>query len=250
MSLKILKSYGKTQFFSKPGKLRRYGVPAGGPLDPVTPKFVRAALNLDDDAPLIEVMGSITFEARMPMTICWMTPQEGYVKKLAKWEVCTITCMGAFAGYLGFSQQILPEQNLRGMFEPLSQLRYLPLSQQVYFNMRATLDVSRVGFRFDCNLPSPGDAHLESEPVCIGLMQQTPTGQVIIIGPDGPVTGGYQKLGVMIQADLPYLALLQMRQDYEMVPVSHEIARVARLDQIETLRKRCEFLRAMQNTRA
>jgi allophanate hydrolase subunit 2 len=249
MSMQILKSYGKVQFTTQAKKFRKFGVPPGGPLDPYTPQIVRAALAIHADAPIIEVMGSITFEARTPMSICWMTPTEGYVKTLAKYEVCTITCIGAFAGYLGFSDQQLPTQNLRGMFEPTTHLRFIPDEYRETIGVVSTLDISRVGFKFDSKLPGRPD-QIESEPVCVGTIQQTPSGQIIVLGPDGPVTGGYRKLGTLIQADLPQLALLRAPHAYQFDPVTLEEATAARRQIEATLKMHKEMLGAVQIPRA
>jgi allophanate hydrolase subunit 2 len=43
---------------------------------------------------------------------------------------------------------------------------------------------------------------LPSEPSCMGVVQVTPSGEPIILGPDGPTIGGYPKIGVVISADL------------------------------------------------
>ena len=44
MSLKVIKKYGSIHKFSSSVKLKKYGVPSGGPIDPFTPELVRAAL--------------------------------------------------------------------------------------------------------------------------------------------------------------------------------------------------------------
>jgi allophanate hydrolase subunit 2 len=225
--------------------MRRFGVPPGGPIDPYTPHLVRASLLLEPDAPIIEVMGTIVFEARTPITVTWMTPQGGFVKNLGKWESCRITCMGSFAGYLGFTHRVLPERKLKGLFDPISQFRYVPCDYRLPFDARSTLDMSRMGFRMDCTL----DANYEqgpSEPACPGLIQQTPSGQIIVLGPEGPVTGGYRKLGTVIQADYPYLAMITSQQHYEFIPVDLDIARQARQEVEQAVTVRSKFLRIMQ----
>jgi allophanate hydrolase subunit 2 len=55
-----------------------------------------------------------------------------------------------------------------------------------------------------------GDAkEFPSEPACFGVIQITPSGMPIIIGPDGPTIGGYPKIGVVISADLPAVGQLR-----------------------------------------
>jgi allophanate hydrolase subunit 2 len=249
VSLQIIKSYGQVQFITAPRRFRKFGVPNGGAIDPFTPQLVRSALGISDDSPLIEVMGSITFEAKVPMSICWMTPHEGYVRTLARRENCTITCMGTFAGYLGFCDQAMPTQKLQGVSARNHRLRYLPIEHDEAFEARSTLDASRIGFKFESSL----EAYVhqkESEPACVGLIQQTPSGQVIVLGPDGPVTGGYRKLGTVIQADFAQLAMLRLQHRYEFVPVTMDEAVRARRELSEEVRRCREMLRAVQTPKS
>ncbi|MBI1335297.1 MAG: hypothetical protein GC165_20740 [Armatimonadetes bacterium] len=245
MSLKVIKKFGHIQKISRPMKLRKQGVPPSGPIDPFTPEIVRAALLHDSDSNIVEVMGTIVFEARRPMTIAWMTPQGGFVRYLRKFEKIRVTCVGEFAGYLGFTPRMLPDRNLEGLFPPVHQLRYLPLEARETFHIKSTLNLSRQGFRFDSDFPTGAEPGA-TEPACQGLIQQTPSGQIIVLGPDGPVTGGYRKLGVIIRADWPYLASMNYFEEYELVPVNHLIARHAYEETLSELHKRTQILRVLQ----
>lgn len=245
MSLKIIKKYGSICKLSPQAKLRKYGVPSGGPIDPFTPDLVRAALLHGPTSTLIEVMGTILFEARRPMSVAWMTPQGGFVKHLNKFERIRVTSGGEFAGYLGFTPKLLPDRNLEGMFPAINQLRYLPLGVHEAFSVKSTLNLSRVGFRFESALKSEA-LQGPSEPACQGLIQQTPSGQIIVLGPDGPVTGGYHKVGTIIRADWPYLASMTYFQTYDLIPVNMDIARKAYDFTTKELAKRCKLLRIIQ----
>lgn len=245
MSLKVIKKYGSIHKFSTPTKLRKYGVPSAGPIDPFTPDIVRAALLHGPTSSLVEVMGTIVFEARRPMTVAWMTPQGGFVKHLKKFERIRVSTGGEFAGYLGFTPKMLPDKNLEGMFPPISQLRFLPLGHDKEFHVKSTLNLSRIGFRFESDLASNA-IQGPSEPACQGLIQQTPSGQIIILGPDGPVTGGYHKIGTIIRADWPYLASMSYFESYELIPVNMEIAGQAYTNSMAELAKRCKLLRIIQ----
>lgn len=245
MSLKVITKHGHVQKLSRPLRLRKQGVPPGGPIDPFTPEIIRAALLHDPESAIVEVMGTIVFEARRPMTVAWMTPQGGFVRYLRKFEKIRVTCVGEFAGYLGFTPRMLPDRNLEGMFPPVHQLRFLPIEYHRPFHVKSTLNLSRIGFKFESELEA-GIPQGASEPACQGLIQQTPSGQIIVLGPDGPVTGGYRKLGVIIRADWPYLASMNYFEDYELVPVNQEIARQAYQNTMEELDKRCQLLRILQ----
>jgi KipI family sensor histidine kinase inhibitor len=70
-------------------------------------------------------------------------------------------------------------------------------------------DSDRVG----CRLSGPrvaasGPAEIVSDGMVPGSVQVPPSGQPIVMGPDGPTTGGYPKIATVIGADLPRLAQL------------------------------------------
>jgi allophanate hydrolase subunit 2 len=73
--------------------------------------------------------------------------------------------------------------------------------------------VSRSGVRLrpkqdDSVVTDPQKATLPSIPVRPGAVQVTPSGEVIILGPDAGVTGGYPLMGVVSGVDLPLVARL------------------------------------------
>jgi allophanate hydrolase subunit 2 len=245
MSFRVIKKYGQVHKITRPTKLKKYGVPEGGPIDPFTPKLVRAALLQDESASLIEVMGTLVFEALRPMTICWQTANGGYVRYVNRFERVRVSCVGEFAGYLGISNQKLPDRVMEQLFQPVRQIRYLPIEYTGVFNATTTLNLSRQGFRFDCDLVADYEQK-PSEPACQGLIQQTPNGQIIVLGPDGPVTGGYRKLGTVIEADWPYLGSMTYKEEYEFLPVNMGIAHDARTSIEEYIQKRCQIIRAIQ----
>jgi allophanate hydrolase subunit 2 len=70
----------------------------------------------------------------------------------------------------------------------------------------------RTGVRLD-GLPATTFEELTSEPACVGAIQVTPSGQLIVIGPDGPTIGGYPKAAVVCSADLDRLAHLRPGQE-------------------------------------
>lgn len=45
-----------------------------------------------------------------------------------------------------------------------------------------------------------------SEPACVGAVQLTPDGTLIVLMPDGPTVGGYPNIAVLASAELPRLA--------------------------------------------
>lgn len=95
----------------------------------------------------------------------------------------------------------------------------------------------RTGIRMD-GLPPREIQELTSEPACVGTVQLTPSGQIIVFGPDGPTIAGYPKVAVVCSADLDRLAHLRPRQEvtFEEIDLAtaHELAaeRETRLSRI------------------
>ena len=64
-------------------------------------------------------------------------------------------------------------------------------------------DSDRVGIRLDGpELPRRRAGELPSEPTLPGALQVPPDGRPILLGPDGPTTGGYPVIAVVADADL------------------------------------------------
>jgi KipI family sensor histidine kinase inhibitor len=57
-------------------------------------------------------------------------------------------------------------------------------------------------------LPHTGSGEIASEGMVHGCIQVPPDGRPIVMGPDGPTTGGYPKIATVITVDLPVLAQL------------------------------------------
>ena len=77
-----------------------------------------------------------------------------------------------------------------------------------------------------------------SEPTCLGAIQLTPSGQLIVIGPDGPTIGGYPKIGAICSADLGRLAHLRPGQEVELTEIDLEEARRLAEEGAAKLRRR------------
>lgn len=65
----------------------------------------------------------------------------------------------------------------------------------------------RTGYRLDGpTAPVEGLGQILSEPACEGAIQITDGGTPIVLMADGPTIGGYNKVAVVVEADLPILA--------------------------------------------
>lgn len=58
-----------------------------------------------------------------------------------------------------------------------------------------------------------------SLPVVVGAIQAAPSGELIILGPDGGLTGGYPIVGVVCSADLPRVSELEPGEEISLQPM-------------------------------
>lgn len=84
----------------------------------------------------------------------------------------------------------------------------------------------RRGLRLDGPAVTHARVELPSQGVLPGAVQVPPDGQPIVLGWDGPVTGGYPVIAAVITADLPKLAQLRPGDAVRFVTVELERARV------------------------
>lgn len=91
------------------------------------------------------------------------------------------------------------------------------------YRVNATSD--RRGLRLSGPAVTHARAELPSQGVLPGAIQVPPDGQPIILGWDGPVTGGYPVIAGVIGADLPTLAQLQPGDAVRFTTIELEAAR-------------------------
>lgn len=120
--------------------------------------------------------------------------------------------------------------------QPVSELRVMPGPQLNGFTDAALAsfldqtfvvhkDSNRVGIRLAGVALDYRRGEIASQPVLPGAIQVPPSGQPIILGWDGPVTGGYPVIAGIISADLPWLAQLAPGDSLRFRVVGHEEAR-------------------------
>ena len=215
--------------------LRRFGVPERGPCDPRLFQLV-SELALSPDSILEVISGRVQLEADQDSTFlmagigCQVRlPNEvrdssgSRTFNLASGERAEIS---ASLAYIGRSGLVLPDRRLdlqplnsnRIRFIPALQLE-LPLANKVRLNHAS----NRAGFRLD-GWPSLNLSERVSEPCCTGAIQATPSGQLIVIGPDGPTIGGYPVIGFVVQADQGLVAHLTIGEETTLEPVTFEAA--------------------------
>ena len=90
---------------------------------------------------------------------------------------------------------------------------------------RVALASDRRGLRLNGTALSRATTELPSQGVLPGAVQVPPNGQPIILGWDGPVTGGYPVIAGVIRADWPRLAQLRPGDEVRFVTIELEAAR-------------------------
>ncbi len=95
----------------------------------------------------------------------------------------------------------------------------------------------RAGVRLDGGpVELAGKADLDPEGVVAGAVQVPSDGLPIVLGPDGPATGGYVKIATVISADLPLLAQARPGDTLRFAEISVEDARAAWRERVRALR--------------
>jgi len=97
---------------------------------------------------------------------------------------------------------------------------------------RVTEESDRLGLRLEGSpIPSPSAAHMITEPVSLGAIQITPSGQAIILGVDQQTTGGYPKIANVIGVDLHRVGQLRPRAEIRFERTSFTVARALWIEQ-------------------
>jgi biotin-dependent carboxylase-like uncharacterized protein len=117
--------------------------------------------------------------------------------------------------------RILPGPQLAGFAD--AALKALTANE-----FRVSADANRLGLRLSGHRLEYADGGwLASQAVLPGAIQVPPDGQPIILGWDGPVTGGYPVIAGIIAADLPRLAQFRPGDDLRFSFVTLEEAQAA-----------------------
>lgn len=86
--------------------------------------------------------------------------------------------------------------------------------------LRVSNKADRVGVRLERSVPARAIDTGPSMGVQHGTVQAPSTGELVILGPDGPTTGGYATVGTIIDADLPAAGQLVPGQWVRLEPIS------------------------------
>lgn len=85
--------------------------------------------------------------------------------------------------------------------------------------------------------PIPANDAVPSMPLVPGAIQVTPSGEAVILGPDGGLTGGYPVVGVLATVDLDRLSLLIPGEAVAFRTITVDEAAAARREQLAAVRR-------------
>lgn len=135
------------------------------------------------------------------------------------------------------SQRVLvslkPRKILRVTDGPQADL-FSPEAREAFTRQifRVTEEADRLGLRLEAPpIPSPSPGRMITEPVSLGAIQITPSGQAIILGVDQQTTGGYPKIANVIGADLHRVGQLRPRDGIRFERTSFAVARALWMEQ-------------------
>lgn len=97
-------------------------------------------------------------------------------------------------------------------------LHFLPELFQGELMVTALPARSRVGFRFALSTPFQLPPS-RSRPMTRGMIELTPSGELIILGPDGPVIGGYPVIGALHPSDIDLIGRIPIGKEVQLIPM-------------------------------
>lgn len=231
---------------------RRFGVPPGGPWDRESAALARAFAGLADDAPVYELLrGTAELECEVPGMVAFVgidgsCSADGVERQVGCRFAVAAGSRLRLQSNLGYVAQGSTRfaGRLRELPSRKSVVRYLPIGGGIG-RTDFTVDPmsNRAGVRLN-GLAAEEVAELPSEPSCVGAIQRTASGQLIVIGADGPTIGGYPKVGTVIEADLDFVARLLPAAQVELVPVDWDTAQRETKEWSDRLEKSLDLLRS------
>jgi len=222
---------------------RKFGVPPGGPFDADAARLANALVGQPAGAAVWELaLASATFVAETDgyvaavgatasFTVGSLVGTTNAVRRVRSGESvaigmpsdgCRVYCQWSTVGREGrIDYSPVPRANVNVIEGPDAQLfpRGWPDSIQLSPLM------NRVGIRTRSDEMLVHDLKLPSKPQVVGSGQVTPKGELIIIGPDGPVTGGYPQILAVTRESISAVAQWTPGQAIRLQTVSVEAAR-------------------------
>ena len=233
---------------------RHFGVAPGGAFDRESFELANALVGNFDGEPCLELSGcSLSVRASEDCAVGWVGAGASQrVELLASGSVrrfgsplsgcrsylvvssgfCRLPSgeLGSFGCSMGLNRLPHPPSSLGdGPFRVLEgpQAGLLDLPSFLSSGFVVANEMDRTGLRLRCSSPGALAHRLElpSEPSVMGAIQLLPSGDAIILGPDGPTIGGYPKIAVVAGIDLDRVAQLRPEDNVRFEQVSLEEAR-------------------------
>lgn len=259
MRLRIRQLFGIAELQGAPSLgRRRFGVPPGGAFDQIALEYVNALCGNDPGAPALEIATTAFGDAPLLDAECEEagtlalagaqclvqvdgreTLGQGRVLLEAGAQVQIRLRQRGMRAYLSspgsliYKEKLLeaegeslPSVRMDQLPESLAEgpFRFIPMGEeQAVTHLTVEPSSNRVGLRLSGYQGKPRKQE-ESEASVIGAIQITPGGELLVHGPDGPTTGGYPKIGVVIGADISRLAQLRPGQNVSLQPVERDEA--------------------------
>ncbi|MEY4631115.1 MAG: hypothetical protein RIQ81_1235 [Pseudomonadota bacterium] len=219
------------------------GLPAGGSMDPWAPVILNRLLDLEDSFPVLELtLAGPVITAKCDVMLA-LGGLEGSLESLPVWEPFHVRkgdtlnlrkIKGSSRLYLAASTPAAGKRlrTLQGS-STLRQATCAPvhiIANPVFSDhfalptLRLSPQSDRRGLRLEASGALPPGHEIPPEPMGYGAIQMPPGGAPIIVGPDGPVTGGYARIATVACADLRRLAWLMPGQAVDLKPVSRDDA--------------------------
>jgi len=223
VSLRLVRSFGHvTRQSGRALDRRRFGVPPGGAFDREALALANALVGQDPASEGWELaLASADFEAQSDGWLAVVGGDGGSAIRLDAGQVFAVPVPALGARTYVAWGHVRAAGSVRHLAEPPSSSRVTPIAvvsgpQAEAFDVSRLLGaewrVSHASDRVGIRLDGAGPAHaleLPSEPACPGAIQVTPSGQPIVLGPDGPTIGGYPKPLVVASVDLNRLGQLR-----------------------------------------
>ncbi|MBL8060045.1 MAG: hypothetical protein JNK63_04930 [Chthonomonas sp.] len=220
-ALERLDSYEVAQQVKALGKpQRRFGVPPGGPIDREAFSHVANALEIWETFGIAISRWRALREGWVCLSGCARTlkvnDSEGIAHKVVPGDtICLETGIAGQVAYLALSDNpiqgvVVEVKRVVRLLASIDGLDQSPLLSRSY---SLSVSSSRHGWRLNETVCGAKDLE-RSEPCAPGVIQCTPNGQLIIIGPDGPTIGGYARIGAVAEEDLDNLARLGFGQPF------------------------------------
>lgn len=234
--LRVIRHFGSVRLIGrKRRRLRRFGVPPGGPFDPDAFETICEVARIQEDCSALEIVGGVVdFEISGPVTLIQVGARMDYTLEGVSLSSDVIQAEGGHLSLSSPKTGWTTYLSVPGGFDVASALPILHGKVAPWVRLSFTRETPTPLLRilpglFDSDLVGERTISLGSTrrgvileggsrsllhpirsiPVDVGIVQETPDGTLIVVGPDGPTVGGYPPVGMVIEADLGRLAQLR-----------------------------------------